>query len=163
MMSIDQVLQKLKDGDDVQLCDIFNGACLDSKIDRGKRFAALSEWLSTSQDFETQLNQLVALLTNISGDVTPNPNQSHASILATGTASTLATLGFAIHADTDSIILQVNGGTARMTLNGTNPTTSLGILLADGIIIKLSRNEAVAARFITAAGTPRLEIAAFVA
>lgn len=99
----------------------------------------------------------------MNNDAIPNPDQAHASLATTGTASTLAALGYVFDAETDSLILQAVGGDVRMTLNGTNPTTSLGLRIADGMIVTLGRNEAVVARFITAAGTPRLEIAAFVA
>jgi hypothetical protein len=93
---------------------------------------------------------------------TPNPDQAHASISTTGTASTLATLGYTAHADTDSLLVQAVGGDVRFTLNGTNPTTSLGIKLADGQAMELGRIELEAAKFITASGTPKLEIAAYV-
>lgn len=92
----------------------------------------------------------------------PNPAQAHASIPTTTTAQPLTGLGYTFHSQTDNLLIQVTGGTVRMTLNGTNPTTSLGIVLADGASIELDRGEAVAARFITGSGTPRLEIAAYI-
>jgi allophanate hydrolase subunit 2 len=93
----------------------------------------------------------------------PNPNQSHRSISTTGTASTLATLGYVQHASTDRVLVQAVGGDVRMTVNGTNPTASLGIKIADGAMIELGEIELGLARFITASGTPKLEIAAYVA
>jgi len=99
----------------------------------------------------------------MNSNAAPNPDQAHASLSTTGTASTLATLGFTAHADTDSILVQAVGGDVRMTLNGTNPTASLGLRIADGMILTLGINEATVAKFITASGTPKLEIAAFIA
>jgi len=91
----------------------------------------------------------------------PNPNQAHASISTTGTASTLATLGYTFHAATASILVQAIGGDVRMTLNGTTPTASLGLKIADGTTIELDLEEALVAKFITGAAAPKLEIAAY--
>lgn len=92
----------------------------------------------------------------------PNPAQAHSSLATTGTASTLATLGYTRHAATDSVLVQAVGGNARMTLNGTNPTASLGIVIADGTAILLDDAELTNAKFITGSGTPKLEIVAYV-
>ena len=62
----------------------------------------------------------------------PNPDQAHASLSTTGTASTLATLTYEFHAKTAVLLVQAVGGDVRMTLNGTNPTASTGIKIADG-------------------------------
>jgi len=91
----------------------------------------------------------------------PNPAQPHASLATTGTAQLLTAMGYVFHANTDNCLIQAVGGNVRMTLNGNNPTTSLGILLADGTSILLDNIEARNARFITASGTPRLEIVAY--
>jgi allophanate hydrolase subunit 2 len=93
---------------------------------------------------------------------TPNPDQAHASLSTTGTASTLATLGYTIHEKTATLLVQAVGGDVRMTLNGTNPTASLGIKIADGTSIELGAIEAGVAKFITGSGTPKLEIAAYI-
>ena len=93
----------------------------------------------------------------------PNPDQAHASISTTSTASTLETLGYTFDEQTDSILVQAVGGDVRMTLNGTNPTASLGLKLADGTIFTLGVNEAKVAKFITGASSPKLEIAAYIA
>jgi len=93
---------------------------------------------------------------------TPNPLQAHASISTTGTASTLATLGYSLHAKTATLLVQAVGGDVRMTLNGTNPTASLGIKIADGTSIEIGAIEAGVAKFITGASSPKLEIAAYV-
>lgn len=92
----------------------------------------------------------------------PNPNQAHSSLSTTGTASTLATLGYTYHAATDVLLIQAVGGDVRMTLNGTNPTSSLGLKIADGATIELGIEEAKVAKFITGASAPKLEIAAYV-
>lgn len=97
----------------------------------------------------------------MNSDATPNPGQAHASLSTTGTASTLETLGYTYDDQTDSIIVQAVGGDVRMTVNGTNPTASAGLKIADGMIIVLGINEAQAAKFITGSGTPKLEIAAY--
>lgn len=99
----------------------------------------------------------------MNNDATPNSGQAHASLSTTGTASTLETLGYEFDDETDSIIIQAIGGDVRFTVNGTNPTTSLGLKLSDGDMIELGRAEALAAKFITASSTPKLEIAAYVA
>lgn len=92
----------------------------------------------------------------------PNPGQAHASISTTGSASTLATLGYAFDAETAILLVQAVGGDVRMTLNGTNPTASSGLKIADGTFIELQRSEAEVAMFITGASSPKLEIAAYV-
>ena len=98
----------------------------------------------------------------MNNEATPNPAQAHASLSTTGTASTLATLGYVFHAATAAVIMQAIGGGVRFTLNGTAPTTSFGLLLTDGDMVELGINEANVARFITASGTPKLELAAFI-
>lgn len=98
----------------------------------------------------------------MNADATPNPEQAHASLVITSTASTLATLGFTFDPETHSMIVQAVGGDVRMTLNGTAPTSSLGLKIADGDMIELGINEANVAKFITASGTPKLEIASFI-
>lgn len=92
----------------------------------------------------------------------PNPAQAHASISTTGTASTLETLGYVAHASSEIFLVQAVGGDVRFTLNGTNPTASSGLKLADGQTIELGEVEAGAAKFITGSGTPKIEIAAYV-
>ena len=92
----------------------------------------------------------------------PNPNQAHSSLSTTGTASTLATLGYTYHAATDVLLIQSVGGDVRMTLNGTTPTASLGLKIADGATIELGVEEAKVAKFITETGSPKLEICAYV-
>lgn len=91
----------------------------------------------------------------------PNPDQAHASIATTVTASTLATLGYTLDDDTDYLVVQAIGGNVRMSLNGTDPTTSLGIRIADGSLVQLSRTEALVAEFITESSAPKLEIAGY--
>lgn len=93
---------------------------------------------------------------------TPNPEQAHASIATTGSAQTLSQLGFTRHSDTETVIIQSVGGIVRFTVNGTTPTASLGLQIADGAMIQLSRNDIVAAKFITGSGAPKLEIASYV-
>jgi allophanate hydrolase subunit 2 len=93
--------------------------------------------------------------------MTPNPDQAHASISTTGVASTLATLGYTAHEDTETLLVQVVGGDVRMTLNGTNPTASLGIKIADGEMIQFSKAEFTVAKFITGAHSPKLEIVGY--
>ncbi len=93
----------------------------------------------------------------------PNPDQAHASISTTGTASTLATLGYTFNARTASILVQAVGGDVRMTLNGTAPTASSGLKIVDGTTIELDLEEAIVAKFITGSSSPKLEIAAYIA
>lgn len=95
-------------------------------------------------------------------NATPNPGQAHAQLSTTGTASTLATLGYTFDAETDSLVVQAIGGDVRFTVNGNNPTASLGLKITDGDVIQLGINEATAAKFITGSGTPKLEIAAYI-
>ncbi len=92
----------------------------------------------------------------------PNPDQSHVSLSTTGTASTLAALGFNRDPETAGLVVQAVGGDVRVTVNGNNPTASLGIRLSDGDIVELEEVEIGTARFITASGTPKLEIASYV-
>jgi len=92
----------------------------------------------------------------------PNPNQAHASLSTTGSAQTLVQLGYVFNEATDSLLIQAVGGDVRMTLNGTNPTASLGIKIVDGATIELDRDEANVANFITGASAPKLEIAAYI-
>jgi hypothetical protein len=97
----------------------------------------------------------------MNNDAIPNPEQAHRSISTTGTASTLQTLGYVYDNETDSIIVQAVGGDVRMTVNGTNPTASLGLKLADGTMIVIGRAEAEVSKWITGSGSPKLEIAAY--
>ena len=92
----------------------------------------------------------------------PNSAQAHASISTTGTASTLVTLGYTFDTKTASLLVQAVGGDVRMTLNGTNPTSSTGIKIADGTSIELGIEEAQVAKFITGSSSPKLEIAAYI-
>lgn len=92
----------------------------------------------------------------------PNPNQAHASISTTGTASTLDALGWSCHAQTATILVQAVGGEVRFTLNGTAPTAGSGLKLADGDMIELGLVEFGALKVITGSGSPKLEIAAYV-
>lgn len=92
----------------------------------------------------------------------PNKNQAHSSLTTTGTASTLETLGYTYNAATAVLLIQAVGGDVRMTLNGTNPTSSLGLKIADGATIELGVDEAKVAKFITGTSSPKLEIAAYV-
>ncbi len=91
-------------------------------------------------------------------NATPNPNQAHASIATTAAAQTLAQLGYTLHANTANLVIQVNGGTVRMTVNGTAPTAASGYLIADGERVQLGVNEVVVAKFITSTGTPKMEV-----
>lgn len=91
----------------------------------------------------------------------PNPAQAHASLATTGAAATLAALGFTAHANTDKVLIQAVGGDVRMTLNGTNPTASLGIKIVDGDFIQLGIGEATVAKFITGTSAPKLEIVSY--
>lgn len=93
--------------------------------------------------------------------MTPNPEQAHASLSTTGTASSLVALGYTAHEDTESVLIQVVGGDARMTLNGTDPTASLGLKIGDGEMIQLSQPEFLVAKFITGSGSPKLEIVGY--
>lgn len=86
---------------------------------------------------------------------------AHAQLTTTGTASTLATLTYtAPTSDFGGVILQVNGGTVRYTLDGTAPTASLGFLAADGQSFLLTPADVAAAKFITSTGSPKLEVQA---
>ena len=92
----------------------------------------------------------------------PNPAQAHGSIATTGTAATLATLGYDLNVGTDMLLIQAVGGDVRMTLNGTNPTASLGLKIADGTVVQLGSIEATVAKFITGNNSPKLEIVGFI-
>lgn len=92
---------------------------------------------------------------------TINPKQAHSSLATTGTASTLATLGFTKHAETNGLLIQVVGGDVRYTLNGTAPSTTLGNLLNDGDAIELVATDIPIVKFISSTGTPKLEIVSF--
>ncbi len=94
---------------------------------------------------------------------TPNSNQAHASIATTGTAQTLAQLGYSRHVDTARLVVQSVGGIVRFTVNGTTPTPFLGFRIADGEMIQLTEDDADAALFLTGSGAPKLEIAAYLA
>ncbi len=96
--------------------------------------------------------------TTIETSPTPNSNQAHRSIATTGTASTLATLTYVKDPSTGTLLIQVNGGAVRMTLNGTAPTSSTGFLILDGGTVQLSDTEITTAKFITGTGSPVLEI-----
>lgn len=88
----------------------------------------------------------------------PNPAQAHSQIAVTSTASTLATLGYVLNSATKTLIIQVNGGMVRMTLNGTTPTASLGLQVVSGGLVELIGTEISAAKFIIGSGTPLFEV-----
>ena len=93
----------------------------------------------------------------------PNPNQAHSSLATTGTASTLAALGYTFNPKTDQLLVQAVGGDVRLTLNGNAPTATFGLRIADGATIQLGAVEYAVAKFITSSGSPKLEIAAYTA
>lgn len=92
----------------------------------------------------------------------PNPAQAHASIATTTTASTLATLGYSAHNSSEEFLLQAVGGDVRYTINGTDPTTTLGFKLEDGDYLGLGDVEIGTLKVITGSGTPKLEIGAYI-
>ena len=54
---------------------------------------------------------------------------------------------------TKSVLVQFNGADARVTFDGTTPTSSLGFLYTNGSTAYLSRKQAIAAKCIRAGGT----------
>ena len=91
----------------------------------------------------------------------PNHAQPHASVATTATASTLATLGFTRQMHSALLLVQAVGGDVRFTVNGTDPTASVGLKIADGEFIQINAVEADVAKFITGTGSPKLEIASY--
>lgn len=49
MISIDQVLEKLKNGEEVKLCDIFSSVSFEGKAGQDKRLAALIQYVNSGQ------------------------------------------------------------------------------------------------------------------
>jgi hypothetical protein len=92
----------------------------------------------------------------------PNPEQPHAQLTPTTSAATLAALGYTYDPETAMVLLQCNGGVVRFTVNGTDPTTTLGFALNDGDFVELHIDEAKLAEFIKVSGTPVLEVGAYV-
>ena len=87
---------------------------------------------------------------------------AHQQLTTDGTAKTLATLGYtAPTTDFGGALLQVTGGDVRYTLTGTTPpTASLGFLGTDGQSFLLTTADVANARFITASGSPKLDVQA---
>lgn len=82
----------------------------------------------------------------------PNFNAPHVGPIAVGAAAAaLATL-VTLHADTHVILIAVETATVRYTVNGTTPTGTLGFAALAGQFIRLTRQEADAAKFIRATG-----------
>ena len=78
------------------------------------------------------------------------PTQGAAHLTAT-TISSTAVASSAIgtlHVDTEFVTFQVATDNVRMTINGTTPTSAVGLLIYVGQLVTLSRSEWVNAKFI---------------
>lgn len=94
----------------------------------------------------------------------PNPLQAHAVVTVGATAQTLSQMGYTLHPNTDVLQIHVEGADVRVTVNGTNPTGSLGVPWSSGTLWELSAVEAGVAKFIReGALNATLQIAAFTA
>jgi hypothetical protein len=94
----------------------------------------------------------------------PNPSQAHVALSVGATAQTLSELGYTPELRTALVQLYVEGGSVRVTVNGTAPTTTLGVLWKDGTLWEMGIIEASVAKFILESGQPaKLQVLAFTA
>lgn len=84
----------------------------------------------------------------------PNTTTAHQRLTVTGSAATLASLGLTMSARTEGIVIQVEDGDLRYTVNGTTtPTSTVGFLLRDiDLPLPLSKAEAENLKVVSAAG-----------
>jgi predicted heme/steroid binding protein len=94
-------------------------------------------------------------------DLRPNPAQSHNQLTVGASAQNLSQLGLDVHPDTVLMQFYVEGGDVRVTVNGTVPTVSLGILWPAGSLWELGAAEAAALKVIRAGAPATLQVAAF--
>lgn len=83
----------------------------------------------------------------------PNPDAPHEGPLTVGSAAALLTSLCTLHADTQKVLISVETTALRFTVNGTTPTSTLGINLSAGTAVQLSRAEAAACLLIRATGS----------
>jgi hypothetical protein len=69
-------------------------------------------------------------LLNVSNQTVPQNTAAHTQ--RTISSSAVNVLNHTLKTDTRAILVQFNGGSARVTFDGTSPTTSKGFIYADG-------------------------------
>jgi len=85
----------------------------------------------------------------------PNAATAHQGPLTvSSTATTLATLGVTLHAQTQFVVIAVEDYSIRYTVNGTTPTSTLGFrhYPSDGALL-ISREQAANIKLIRAEST----------
>ena len=88
---------------------------------------------------------------NIPTAAIPQDGAAHAQRTISSTA--LLLISGSLHANTTQVLVQFNGADARVTFDGTAPTTSLGFKYVDGSSAYFSREMAIAAKAIRTAAT----------
>jgi hypothetical protein len=83
----------------------------------------------------------------------PNFNAAHQGPLTVGAAAAALTGLATLHADTKVVLIAVETAAVRYTVNGTTPTSTLGFAALAGQFIRLTRQEADAAKFIRSTGS----------
>ena len=87
-------------------------------------------------------------VTNLPTALKPTKGAGHLTATTiSSTAEASSAIG-TLHADTEVVTFQVATDSVRMTVNGTTPTSAVGLLLYPGQLWSLSRSEWLAAKFI---------------
>ena len=89
-------------------------------------------------------------IVNTPSQAIPQNNTSHAQNTIT-TAENV--IDFTLAADTTHVLVQFNGADARVTFDGTNPTSTKGFLYKDGASAYWTRQMAIAAKAVQNAAT----------
>ena len=127
-LSTIDVLQKLKDGEDVSVCDIFGSGQLEGQRGQEARLAALIAWVTNAAGSDSADALLTQILDAFTGTLTSQNRQlveplgypSVARQLAAGASSASVALTLTC----SRVSLTANGADIRFTVNGSAATSS---------------------------------------
>jgi hypothetical protein len=92
----------------------------------------------------------------------PNAAAAHAGPLTVSSTAAALTSLVTLHAATTFVLIKIEDAAVRLTLNGTTPTTTLGLNYVADVQLVLTRAEADVAQFIRATGTDaKLQVAQY--
>ena len=87
-------------------------------------------------------------VTNLPTALKPTKGAGHLTATTISSTAVASSAIGTLHADTEVVTFQVATDSVRMTVNGTTPTSAVGLLLYPGQLWSLSRSEWLAAKFI---------------
>jgi hypothetical protein len=94
-------------------------------------------------------------------DFRPNPSQPHTQLAVETSAQTLLELGLSVHPNTAFMQIYVEGSDVRVTVNGDEPTSEIGIRWNAGSLWEIGYSEALALKVVGVNGPATLQVAAF--